>query len=82
MTADTHVYLTPPEVAKALRVSQGKVALWIKSGRLRAFNVSEGQRPKYRIRPDDLDEFLQARAVTPAERQAPVRRRRDIPQYV
>jgi len=82
MTADTRpAYLTPPEVAKTLRVSESKVASWIRSGRLRAYNVSEGQRPKYRIRADDLDAFLAGRVVTPPT--APVRRaRREIPQYV
>jgi len=82
MTADTRpAYLTPPEVAKTLRVSESKVASWIRSGRLRAYNVSEGQRPKYRIRADDLDAFLAGRAVTPPTE--PVRReRRNIPRYV
>lgn len=81
MTDTRPAYLTPPEIAKSLRVSESKVASWIRSGRLRAFNVSESARPKYRIRGDDLDEFLAGRAVTPPTR--PVRReRREIPQYV
>ena len=82
MTADPRpAFLTPPEIARSLRVSESKVAAWIRSGRLRAFNVSEGQRPKYRIRGDDLDEFLAGRAVTPPT--APVRRTRlSVPRYV
>jgi len=75
------VYLTPPEVAKSLRVSGSKVMLWIRSGRLRAFNVSESRRPKYRIKAADLESFLDGRVATPPT--APVRReRREIPQYV
>ena len=81
MTADRPAYLTPPEIAKSLRVSESKVAAWIRSGRMRAYNVSEGTRPKYRIRADDLESFLDGRTVTPPTR--PTRReRRDIPQYV
>jgi len=82
MTADPRpAFLTPPEIARSLRVSETKVAAWIRSGRLRAYNVSESARPKYRIRADDLDEFLAGRVATPPT--APVRReRRDIPQYV
>jgi len=82
MTADPRpAFLTPPEIARSLRVSETKVAAWIRSGRLRAYNVSEGQRPKYRIRGDDLDSFLAGRTVTPPTR--PVRRERvSIPRYV
>jgi len=78
---DRPAYLTPPEVARSLRVSESKVASWIKSGRLPAINVSEGQRPKYRIARQALDDFLASRAVTPAAR--PVRRERlAVPKYV
>jgi len=82
MTADPRpAFLTPPEIARSLRVSETKVAAWIRSGRLRAYNVSESARPKYRIRADDLDDFLQARAVTPPP--VPVRRTRlCVPRYV
>ena len=76
--------LTVPEVAKFLRVSPDKVLSWIRSGRLRGYNIAEREngRPKYRVNPDDLDAFTQNRAVTqPAPKGRPVGRRRfvDIP---
>lgn len=82
MTDDPRpAYLTPPEVARLLRMRQATVVSWIRSGRLPAIDISEGRRPRYRISTQALDEYLAGRAVTPPT--APVRRqRRDIPQYV
>jgi len=37
-------YLTPPEIAKLLRVSSEKVLGWIRKADLNAINVSEGDR--------------------------------------
>ena len=43
-------FLTVPEAAKVLSVSQAKVSEWIKAGRLQAVNVAnQGKRPQYRI---------------------------------
>jgi len=43
-------FLTIPEAAEILRVSQAKVAEWIKANRLKAVNVANsGKRPQYRI---------------------------------
>lgn len=75
-------FLTPPEIARALRVSESKVLLWIRAGRLPAVNVSEGQRPKYRIRAADLDSFLAGRAVAPQIEPASRKSRLEIPHYV
>ena len=58
-------YLTPPEIAKLLRVSSEKVLDWIREAELRAINVSEGFRPRYRIRREDFDLFLRSREVQP-----------------
>ncbi|MGA2031216.1 MAG: helix-turn-helix domain-containing protein [Thermoguttaceae bacterium] len=71
--------LTVPEVAKLLRVSPDKVLSWIRSGRLRGYNIAEREngRPKYRVNPDDLQAFTQQRAVTqPAPKGRPIGRRR------
>lgn len=66
-------YLTPPEVAKLLRVRCKKVLAWIRSGELTASNVSNGFQPRYRIKESELEAFMQGRAVvTPP----PARRRR------
>jgi len=82
MSSDTRpAYLTVPEVARLLRTRETRVLSWVRAGRLPAINLSEGQRPRYRIARQALDEFLQARAVSPAVR--PVRRERlAVPKYV
>lgn len=75
----TDTPLTVPEVAKFLRVSPDKVLSWIRSGRLRGYNVAEREngRPKYRVNPDDLQSFMQQRAITqPAPKGRPVGHRR------
>jgi excisionase family DNA binding protein len=59
-------FLTPPEVAKRLRVSPTKILAWIRRGELKAVNVSDGSRPRFRISPTDLLAFLTAREVQPA----------------
>ena len=58
--------LTVTEVAKFLRVAPTKVLSWIRSGRLRGYNVAEREnsRPKFRVEPDDLAAFTQQRAIT------------------
>lgn len=60
-------YLTPPEIAKLLRVRGDKVLAWIRSGQLVAFNVAEkvNGRPKYRVARGELEAFIQRRAVVP-----------------
>lgn len=56
--------LTVPEVAKFLRVRRSKVLSWIRSGRLRGYNVAEREngKPTYRVNPDDLEAFTKLRA--------------------
>ena len=66
-------YLTPTLIATRLRVSPEKVLGWIRKGELRAVNVSDSHRPRYRVSPDDLEAFLEQREVQP---RAPVERRR------
>jgi len=74
-------FVTPPECARLLRIRESKVLNWIRSGRLRACNLSDGRRPRYRVRRADLDAFLQNQAVVPATR--PERRPRlTVPSYV
>ncbi len=74
--------LTVPEVAKFLRVRPDKVLSWIRSGRLRGYNVAEKEngRPKYRVNPEDLEAFAKMRMPfqpvplgrPPGRRQIPV----------
>jgi excisionase family DNA binding protein len=58
-------FLTPPEVARLLRVSPEKVYGWIRRGELRAVNVGNCSRPRYRVSRDNLEAFLAAREVQP-----------------
>lgn len=58
-------YLTPPEIAKLLRVSPAKVLGWIRRGELRAVNLSNRDRSRYRVQQQSLDAFLEAREVQP-----------------
>jgi excisionase family DNA binding protein len=75
-TADL-VFLTPPTVAKRLGVDAHRVLDWIRQGKLRAVNLGDGAvRPRYRVDPGDLQDFLDGRAVTPPSKPAN-RRRRD-----
>jgi excisionase family DNA binding protein len=71
-------YLTPPEIAARLRVDAHKVLGWIRKGDLRAINVSDGWRPRYRVSPDDLESFLRRREVQPPPPR--VARRRQPPE--
>lgn len=57
--------LTPPEAAKALRVSPRRIRAEIEAKRLRAINLGTGIRPSYRIDPDDLRAFLSKLATAP-----------------
>lgn len=52
--------LTTTEVAKILHVHRGKISPLIRAGRLKAIDLRVGrQRPVYRIRPEDLDAFIE-----------------------
>lgn len=70
-------YLTPPEIAKLLRVSNAKLLGWIRRGELTAINVGNCHRPRFRISPDDLDAFLKSREVQPTPKV--ITRRRQLP---
>ena len=70
--------LTPPEVARQLRVDVHAVLAWIKSGELRAVNCAvnrNGKRPRWRIDADDLAQFERGRMSGPPVK--PVRRRQE-----
>ena len=70
-------WLTPPKIAQQLGVCVDKVHGWIKRGELRAVDVSEQPghgRPRFRIDPGDLTDFLRGREVV--ARPKPQRRRR------
>jgi excisionase family DNA binding protein len=51
------------EIAERLQVSDQTVRRWVKSGKLAAFKPGK----ELRIRPSDLEEFLESRKVHPGE---------------
>ena len=66
-------YLTPPEVARLLRVDGMKVLEWIRRGEIVAVNVAArgATRPRWRVAQSALEAFLQARtaiATLPVQR--------------
>ena len=73
---DEGAWMTPPAVAALLGIDPAKVISWIKRGELRAVDLAEvrGGRPRYRIAPEWLEQFLLARQTTPAPK--PVRQRK------
>ncbi len=58
-------FLTPPEVAKRLRVSPETVIGWIKADELKAINAGRRGcvRPRYRILESDLEDFIRRRYI-------------------
>ncbi|MDY0168499.1 MAG: helix-turn-helix domain-containing protein [Thermoguttaceae bacterium] len=67
--------LSAAALARRLGVHPHKVLGWIRSGELRAVDLAErrGGRPRWKIMPAALDEFLSARQSQPP---TPRRRRR------
>ena len=72
-------YMTPPEIAELLRASPEKLLRWIRKAELKAVNVRDGLRPRYRLRCEDLDEFLRSRKVHPPATRATRARRHPLP---
>jgi excisionase family DNA binding protein len=59
-------YMTPPEVAKLLRVRRETVLAWIHTGKLAAINTADTtKRPRFKVDPSDLDAFKQSLLVKP-----------------
>ena len=69
--------LTPPQVARRYGVKAERVIGWIRSGELRAINLSSkgSRRPRFRIDPEDLRVFELKRSVTPAKKASRPRRK-------
>ena len=69
--------ITPPALAQRLGVNVHKVLGWIARGELRAVNAGDGSRPRWRIMPDDLEQFLARRAAQPTVKATRRRRKAD-----
>jgi hypothetical protein len=74
-------YLTPPQLARKWKVGVQKILAWIHSGELRAVNLATrpGGRPRYRICPEDVELFEQARSVSPTPKVARSPKKKPLP---
>lgn len=72
--------LTPREVAALLGLRDTAAVLgWIASGQLAAVNVARSptaQKPRWRVRREDLDQFIARRSTRPAAKLATRKARR------
>ena len=50
------IWMTVEEVAEKLQVHPDSVRRWLRAGELRGYMIS--RKAGYRIRPDDVDEFV------------------------
>jgi len=77
--------LTVRDVGEQLKIKVDGVLELIHAGLLSASDVSRpgSQRPRWRISPDALDQFLAARSATPPAKRQPRRRKKiqSITQY-
>jgi len=78
----TDRYLTPPTIAKRLGVKPDRVIGWIRRGELRAVNLGDGTRPRWKVKPCDLDAFETARSNVATIKPTTTRRRRRKPEGV
>lgn len=53
---------TPPQLAKRYHLAVERIRGWILSGQLRASNLSDADRPRWRITQEDWEDFLASRA--------------------
>ena len=74
--------LTPPQVAQRHGCKPETVRSWIRSGRLKALQTSGGKRPRFRIRPEDLDEFERGIEFMPAAKTERRRRRKQADDFI
>lgn len=77
-TAPKRSKLTPREVAEHYGVCIDSVLAWIRSGHLKALNVSPNpasKRPRFRIDTNDLEAFERRRQVQPPAAPAPRKRK-------
>ena len=79
----TPTLLTTGDVARITGFSIAKIRKLIDAGRLPAVNGSSTDRPRWAIRREDLDAFLQPSNIAPRKKPKPARRQRidrNVPQ--
>jgi excisionase family DNA binding protein len=67
-------YYTPEEVAQELRVTRRTVYEWLTTGRLRGLRAGS----RWRIRPEDVEQFLQPAAPPSGESRTPEKQEIDL----
>ena len=59
--------LTVRDICNQLRVHEGTVLAWIRNGELQAHNIGRApgkKKPRYRVAPQALEDFLKSRETT------------------
>jgi hypothetical protein len=51
-------FLTPPQIAKQLRIGEAVVLAAIRRGELEAANFSSGNRPRWKVSPGSLEAWI------------------------
>lgn len=62
MSQQIERFLTPPQVARILGCSAEHVGRFIAQGQLKATNTSFGNRPRWKISPEDFQAFVDRRS--------------------
>jgi excisionase family DNA binding protein len=55
-------YLTPPQAAQLLGVAVETIHVFIRSGKLKASNLGQAGRPRWKISRAAIDEFMDGRS--------------------
>ncbi len=56
-------WLTVPEMARELGISQEKVRTWCRTGRIGALNIGDQARSFFRVRRDEWERFKERRTM-------------------
>ena len=56
---------TPSQLAKQENIGRSRIMSWIRSGELVAFDIGDGDKPRYRIDLEAWQDFQQRRQVKP-----------------
>lgn len=69
------------EAARRLATSREVVIGHIHAGRLKAFNVGRGTRPRWRITEEALAEFMEAQTALPRPKRRPQKRPAKVTEF-
>ena len=72
-------WFTAPKVGKILGIGSEAVLDFIRRGELRAINTSRGERPRWKISPQDFELFCQSRSNQSKAEKQTKKVRRELP---